>query len=96
MKRMAAGVLFGVAVTFLAIGSFIAGEASHGSLVAGLCTGVAVLLLLVSASIIFSNTDEIQRLRSGYGRILVSTDLEMLDGDLARDIATEMLVGRRS
>lgn len=35
--------------------------------------------------------DEIDRLRDGYKRIRDSSDSEMMDGDLARDIAVEML-----
>lgn len=37
------------------------------------------------------NDNEIDRLRRGFERILYSTDAEMLDGDLARDIARKML-----
>lgn len=35
--------------------------------------------------------DELERLRSGYRRLQKSNDFEMQDGDLARDIADEML-----
>ena len=34
---------------------------------------------------------EIERLREGYERLRDSTDSEMLDGDLAREIAEAML-----
>ena len=35
---------------------------------------------------------EVERLRAGYKMILESSNIEMCDGDLAREIATEMLV----
>ncbi|MGL4263967.1 MAG: hypothetical protein ACRCTX_20315 [Afipia sp.] len=34
---------------------------------------------------------EIQQLRAGYARLLDAGDVEMGDGDLARQIASEML-----
>lgn len=48
--------------------------------------------LRAAAAEIASEADaEIQRLREGYARLLDAGDLEMGDGDLARQIASEML-----
>ena len=35
--------------------------------------------------------NEIDRLREGYMKIILSSDIEMSDGDLARDISKKML-----
>lgn len=48
--------------------------------------------LRAAAAEIASEADaEIQRLREGYARLRDAGDLEMGDGDLARQIASEML-----
>lgn len=48
--------------------------------------------LRAAAAEIASEADaEIQRLREGYARLLDAGDLEMGDGDLARQVASEML-----
>lgn len=47
--------------------------------------------LLDEAKTLRDGVAEIERLRNGFRRIQSSSDREMMDGDLARDIAHEML-----
>ena len=65
-----------------------------------LLTGSGGMTDLIAESLIAGNKDkrklidamaENKRLLAGYKKILVASDYEMCDGDLARDIASAML-----